>query len=408
MIRCSKCNGMPKEHDIIGWKCNSCGKAFQVTKEQLHSLLVKKETSPGKSFFKCPSCGGILDDGNESIAWKCSCGHVTMGKLMDFEEDEEVEEKEEVIEVVSNISKGHLIECPECGKEISSKAKKCVHCGKVFVEEKRLTKLCDDCGKEVSVDSTECPFCGCPFEGQTLQKSNIIVKSKAVKKNLTKMLIPIALVAFIAVVGTTVYNIKVVKPKKIEAKNKATYEEAIELLEKGKYEEGNELLLTIPDYKDVDTILEQVKWETKVYECITDIRQYLKNPDSLQVYEVVFYNEYKENIDERKKSAMEELVKLAGGEPVCVMRSGGQNGFGGNTTDYSLFLYSESDGVYKYAGSCDTLNEDDIDDDDKEEVAICGLINLYKDNLMEVGNVDLARIKTIIKNDSYSTIKIIE
>lgn len=28
MIRCSKCSGMPNEHDIIGWKCNSCGKAF--------------------------------------------------------------------------------------------------------------------------------------------------------------------------------------------------------------------------------------------------------------------------------------------------------------------------------------------------------------------------------------------
>lgn len=132
MIRCSKCNGMPNEHDIIGWKCNSCGKAFQVTKEQLHSLLVKKETSPGKSFFKCPSCVGILDDGNESIAWKCSCGHVTMGKLMDFEEAGEVEEKEDVIEVVSNIPQSHLIKCPECGKEISSKAKKCVHCGYPF------------------------------------------------------------------------------------------------------------------------------------------------------------------------------------------------------------------------------------------------------------------------------------
>lgn len=29
MIRCSKCNGMPNENDVIGWKCNSCGKAFQ-------------------------------------------------------------------------------------------------------------------------------------------------------------------------------------------------------------------------------------------------------------------------------------------------------------------------------------------------------------------------------------------
>ena len=28
-----------------------------------------------------------------------------------------------------------MINCPECGQEISDKAKKCIHCGKVFVEE---------------------------------------------------------------------------------------------------------------------------------------------------------------------------------------------------------------------------------------------------------------------------------
>ena len=28
-----------------------------------------------------------------------------------------------------------IIKCPECGQDISDKAKKCIHCGKVFVEE---------------------------------------------------------------------------------------------------------------------------------------------------------------------------------------------------------------------------------------------------------------------------------
>ena len=123
MIRCSKCNDTPNEHDVIAWKCNSCGKAFQVTKEQLHNLLLKKETNPGESFFKCKFCGGILDDGKESIAWKCSCGHVTMGKLADFGEDveikEEIKEKEvklEKEEVLPNTPQSHLIKCPECGK----------------------------------------------------------------------------------------------------------------------------------------------------------------------------------------------------------------------------------------------------------------------------------------------------
>lgn len=263
---------------------------------------------------------------------------------------------------------------------------------------------CPECGKEISDRAGSCPSCGCPLE--TANEPKIEIQTPKKNVNIKKFLPIIIGVVIVAIIGIVVYNIKVVQPKKLEAQNKATYEEAISLLEKGKYEDGNELLQSITGYEDVDTILEQIKWESRVYECITDVRQYLKNPDSLQVYEVVFYDGYKENIDESKKSAMEDLVKLADGEPICVMHRGGQNGFGGNTTGYSLFLCS--DGEYKYMGSCDSLDEDDIDDDDKEELAICGLINLYRDNLEQVGNVDLARIKTIIKNDSYSTIKIIE
>ena len=34
-----------------------------------------------------------------------------------------------------------MIKCPECGQEISNKAKKCVHCGKVIIEEKADIKI---------------------------------------------------------------------------------------------------------------------------------------------------------------------------------------------------------------------------------------------------------------------------
>ena len=45
-----------------------------------------------------------------------------------------------------------MIKCPECGQEISDKAKKCVHCGKVLIEDKPATKVCSDCGKENPMD----------------------------------------------------------------------------------------------------------------------------------------------------------------------------------------------------------------------------------------------------------------
>lgn len=291
-----------------------------------------------------------------------------------------------------------MIKCPGCGQEISDKAKKCVHCGWVLIEDKPVTKVCSDCGKENPIDATECTYCGCPFDETVVAETSPVqtAQAKKPKKNLKKIIIPIVAAVVVIAVGLIIYNVKVIKPKN-------TYNEAMELLEKGKYEEANKMLDSISGYEDVATIQEQIKWESRVYECVTDVKQYLKNPDSLQVYEVAFYDGYKSDLSEEKKDAMEPIMELAGGEPICVMHRGGQNGFGGNTTGYSLFLYS--DGVYKYMGSCDTLDEDEVDDDDE---TICQLINIYKDNLEQVGDVDLSRIKNIIKNDSYSTIKIIE
>lgn len=294
-----------------------------------------------------------------------------------------------------------MIKCPECGQEISDKAKKCVHCGKILIEDKPATKICSDCGKENPIDATECVHCGCPFEEETTVETPVqTTVAEKPKKNKKKIIIPIVAAVVVIAVGLIIYNVKVVKPKN-------TYNEAMTLLEKGKYDEADKLLDSISGYKDVATIQEQIKWESIVYECITDIRQYLKNPDSLQVYEVAFYDGFKTDISDTEKNSIEDLMELTNDKPVCVMHRGGQNGFGGNTTGYSLFLCNE-EGTYKYMGSCDTLDQDDVDSDDEEEEAICGLINIYKDNLTQVGDVDLSRIKNIIKNDSYSTIKIIE
>ena len=91
-----------------------------------------------------------------------------------------------------------LIICPECGKEISDKAKCCIHCGYPLEEMQKaqqeqeerywevpfsaqdcikdengiagpepeelsgLRKIeCPSCGKYVSAKATDCPHCGC-------------------------------------------------------------------------------------------------------------------------------------------------------------------------------------------------------------------------------------------------------
>ena len=59
-----------------------------------------------------------------------------------------------------------MINCPECGQEISDKAKKYIHCGKVFVEEEIIKEeiKCDECGAVLTETDEVCPNCGCPVE----------------------------------------------------------------------------------------------------------------------------------------------------------------------------------------------------------------------------------------------------
>lgn len=207
---------------------------------------------------------------------------------------------------------------------------------------------CKECGKEISDKANVCPNCDCPIEKQNIEStsntSKQLVINQAEKKSVKKVII---IIAALAVIGIVIYNVKVVQPKRLEAQNKV-------------------------------------------------------------IYEVAFYDGYKEGMDDELKEAFEPFLKMMGGKPVCIMKEGAQNGFGGNTTGYALFLYLEDEKAYKYVGNCDTLDIEEIDDDGKEEYVICGMINAYKDTLKQVSNVDLERIKNIIKNDAYTTIKIIE
>lgn len=185
MIKCSKCSSIPNENDMIGWKCNSCGKAFRVTKTQLHSLLMKKETSPGEIFLNCPSCKNSLDDGNENIAWQCSCGNISRGKLKDFEEKEEI------------VLRNNLIQRPEWEKETSSEVKECVHGGKAFVDEKSSIKICFNCGEKLPSDSLFCVRCGTRVEGNVWSNETPIKAPNFFAKNRRK--IGIGAVAIVAV-----------------------------------------------------------------------------------------------------------------------------------------------------------------------------------------------------------------
>lgn len=58
-----------------------------------------------------------------------------------------------------------LIQCKNCGKDVSDRAKVCPHCGTQLIEDE-VTKpqpiICEECGAEIPQGADSCPNCGCP------------------------------------------------------------------------------------------------------------------------------------------------------------------------------------------------------------------------------------------------------
>ncbi len=77
-----------------------------------------------------------------------------------------------------------IITCPECGQEISDKAKKCIHCGKIFEEvvQKSEKIICSECGAEIETGASICNKCGCPVQSEEERKSNVENQNKEKKK----------------------------------------------------------------------------------------------------------------------------------------------------------------------------------------------------------------------------------
>lgn len=101
-----------------------------------------------------------------------------------------------------------LIDCPECGKQISDKAKSCPNCGFGF---ERL-KFCKHCGEKIAYDSVICVKCGKQVEenskisdsGITINNvANSSSSASATSQNINK-------------------NIPVAKPKQLKEINKNT------------------------------------------------------------------------------------------------------------------------------------------------------------------------------------------
>lgn len=317
---------------------------------------------------------------------------------------------------------------------------------------------CPECGKEISDKAGACPHCGCPI-GNTTQP----IQNNDGKSNKGSKKILIGVVAVVAIAGTG-YYFGIAKPqqhlaeqkavyeeaqdlidegkydKAIEklnsiidydgaqdaineaktGKEKATYIEAENLLEQGKYDDGIELLNTIPDYPDSAETIEQAKYESYAYSAVKAVKGILKNPDSLSVYDVKFYDGLNEDDDNSESEDTE--TESSDGEnkdqssdspkyPTVVMHCGAQNGFGGNTEDYAFCVYSEDDGEYILGGITTELDLEDLDEDDDMYfyyAVTTRMINEYYDNGIEVGSINAERFNAVLKNAAYGSVKIIQ
>ncbi len=183
-----------------------------------------------------------------------------------------------------------MIQCPECGNEVSDKAKKCIHCGKILIEEPK--RFCTECGKEVDMNATECPHCGCPIEEEK------VAVPKKPKKNLRKIIIPIAIILIIAIIGIFVVNY-------------------------------------------VKTSLNED--EQLAYQNILEMQSMMRDPDSFKLYDELFLLRHYDD------SGNVEYT-------YTIFKYGGANGYGAITTDEAIFKDGEF--IMNYA---DEPDEDDAD-----------------------------------------------
>lgn len=115
-----------------------------------------------------------------------------------------------------------LIQCPNCGKSVSDKAKACPGCGYQLIADDAAeagTIVCEECGSTIPEGCDTCPNCGCPVqphEGQSVLKDknepqkvetvNVPLPSakKSTKKYIGIAAVVLAIVAIVAVAISSV------------------------------------------------------------------------------------------------------------------------------------------------------------------------------------------------------------
>jgi len=128
-----------------------------------------------------------------------------------------------------------LIKCPDCGKEISDKAEKCIYCGKVFIQKAKI--YCAECGAKIPDGANCCQVCGCPVgsENQTdSEPQKVEVTGIKITRKIRKFIVTGAALLLIVVlallIGTNMQKSKVASNAKKQGEEYQTNIEKAALL----------------------------------------------------------------------------------------------------------------------------------------------------------------------------------
>ena len=154
--------------------------------------------------------------------------------------------------------------CPNCGEQISDKAKKCVHCGTVLVPEEK--KCCPDCGAELEEGMDTCLKCGCPIdniiETEKTPQQVEVTGVKITKKS--KKIIVIATIAVIVAAIITSLGVQTHK-KNVAAKAAAEVQKQSEEYGTNLNMAAYSMLSGASDAETCGNLIKQV-WYNAIYE----------------------------------------------------------------------------------------------------------------------------------------------
>ena len=98
-----------------------------------------------------------------------------------------------------------LINCPNCGNQVSDKAEKCPKCGKKLNENKRV---CSECGTELNEDEKACSNCGYVLSHTESNNDRRSLKSNSLKKKIGFLCVGIVVAMVIFSLALNSQNVK--------------------------------------------------------------------------------------------------------------------------------------------------------------------------------------------------------